>query len=93
MHNTYFTLPVLFAMISNHYPMTYGHPYGWAVLAVVMLAGVLIRQYFVLRHKGSAEGVAAGGGLRAARRRRRRDRAAVASSRAAPASRSRKCKA
>ncbi len=52
-HNTYFTLPVLFAMISNHYPMTYGHPYGWAVLAVVMLAGVLIRQYFVLRHKGS----------------------------------------
>jgi uncharacterized membrane protein len=54
-HNTYFTLPVLFAMISNHYPMTYGHPYGWAVLAVVMLAGVLIRQYFVLRHKGNAK--------------------------------------
>jgi uncharacterized membrane protein len=52
-HNTYFTLPVLFVMISNHYPMTYGHPYGWAVLALVMLAGVLIRQYFVLRHKGS----------------------------------------
>jgi uncharacterized membrane protein len=51
-HNTYFTLPVLFVMISNHYPMTYGHPYGWAVLALVMLAGVLIRQYFVLRHKG-----------------------------------------
>jgi uncharacterized membrane protein len=54
-HNTYFTLPVLFAMISNHYPMTYGHPYAWAVLAVVMLAGVLIRQYFVLRHKGNAK--------------------------------------
>ena len=54
-HNTYFTLPVLFVMISNHYPMTYGHPYGWAVLAVVMLAGVLIRQYFVLRHKGMAK--------------------------------------
>ena len=53
-HNTYFTLPVLFTMISNHYPMTYGHPFGWAVLAVVMLAGVLIRQYFVLRHKGNA---------------------------------------
>ena len=53
-HNTYFTLPVLFAMISNHYPMTYGHRYSWAVLAVVMLAGVLIRQYFVLRHKGAA---------------------------------------
>jgi uncharacterized membrane protein len=52
-HNTYFTLPVLFVMISNHYPMTYGHPYGWAVLALIMLAGVLIRQYFVLRHKGN----------------------------------------
>jgi uncharacterized membrane protein len=54
-HNTYFTLPVLFAMISNHYPMTYGHPYAWAVLALVMLAGVLIRQYFVQRHKGEAK--------------------------------------
>ena len=51
-HNTYFTLPVLFVMISNHYPMTYGHPYGWLVLGVIMLAGVLIRQFFVLRHKG-----------------------------------------
>ena len=53
-HNTYFTLPVLFVMISNHYPMTYSHPYGWAVLGVIMLAGVLIRQFFVLRHKGKA---------------------------------------
>jgi uncharacterized membrane protein len=31
-HNTYFTLPVLFVMITNHYPMTYGNRYGWAVL-------------------------------------------------------------
>ena len=51
-HNTYFTLPVLFIMISNHYPMTYGHKYQWAVLAVIMLAGALIRQYFVFRHAG-----------------------------------------
>jgi uncharacterized membrane protein len=51
-HNTYFTLPVLFIMISNHYPMTYGHKHGWAILAVLMLAGALIRQYFVLRHLG-----------------------------------------
>lgn len=51
-HNTYFTLPVLFIMISNHYPMTYGNSNGWLVLAVLMLAGVLIRQYFVLRHRG-----------------------------------------
>jgi uncharacterized membrane protein len=51
-HNTYFTLPVLFTMISNHYPMTYSHPHGWLVLGVIMLAGVLIRQFFVLRHSG-----------------------------------------
>ena len=51
-HNTYFTLPVLFIMISNHFPMTFGHRYAWAVLAVIMLAGALIRQYFVLRHSG-----------------------------------------
>jgi uncharacterized membrane protein len=54
-HNTYFTLPVLFVMISNHYPMTYGNRYGWAVLAALMLAGVLIRQFFVLRHKGAVK--------------------------------------
>ena len=54
-HNTYFTLPLLFVMISNHYPMTYSHPYGWLVLTFIMLAGVLIRQYFVLRHKGAAK--------------------------------------
>jgi uncharacterized membrane protein len=52
-HNTYFTLPVLFIMISNHYPMTYSHPLGWLVLILVMLAGVLIRQYFVMRHRGA----------------------------------------
>ena len=51
-HNTYFTLPVLFIMISNHYPMTYSHEHGWLVLGFVMMAGVLIRQFFVLRHRG-----------------------------------------
>lgn len=53
-HNTYFTLPVLFIMISNHYPMTYSHANGWLVLIFIMLAGVLIRQFFVLRHSGNA---------------------------------------
>ena len=53
-HNTYFTLPVLFIMISNHYPMTYSHEQGWLVLIFIMLAGVLIRQYFVLRHSHKA---------------------------------------
>jgi uncharacterized membrane protein len=51
-HNTYFTLPVLFTMLSNHYSMTYSHEYNWAVLVLIMVAGVLIRQFFILRHKG-----------------------------------------
>lgn len=51
-HNNYFTLPVLFIMISNHYAMTYNHAYNWLVLAAVMAAGVLIRHFFNLRHKG-----------------------------------------
>lgn len=50
-HNTYFTLPVLFIMVSNHYPMIYSHELGWLSLAVIMLAGVFIRQFFVLRHR------------------------------------------
>ena len=56
-HNTYFTLPVLFIMISNHYPMTYSHEHGWLVLTFIMLAGVLIRQFFVLRHTGQVKWV------------------------------------
>lgn len=51
-HNTYFTLPVLFAMLSNHYSMTYSAANNWLVLVLIMLAGALIRQFFVLRHKG-----------------------------------------
>jgi uncharacterized membrane protein len=49
-HNTYFTLPVLFAMLSNHYSFTWGHRYNWLVLVSMMLAGAAIRQFFVLRH-------------------------------------------
>ena len=51
-HNTYFTLPVLFVMISNHYAMTYGHRYNWVILVAICLAGASIRRYFVARHKG-----------------------------------------
>jgi uncharacterized membrane protein len=51
-HNTYFTLPVLIAMLSNHYGMLYQHPHNWAVLAALMFTGALIRQFFVARHKG-----------------------------------------
>ena len=49
-HNTYFTLPVLFAMLSNHYSFTYSHPQNWLVLVVMMFAGAAIRQFFVMRH-------------------------------------------
>jgi uncharacterized membrane protein len=51
-HNNYFTLPVLFIMISNHYAMTYAHSYNWLILAAIMAAGVLIRHFFNLRHAG-----------------------------------------
>jgi len=51
-HNTYFTLPVLIAMLSNHYGMLYQGRHNWLVLVLLMLAGVLIRQFFLLRHKG-----------------------------------------
>lgn len=54
-HNTYFTLPVLFAMLSNHYSMTYSAPNNWLVLVLIMLAGALIRQFFVLKHKGKRD--------------------------------------
>jgi uncharacterized membrane protein len=53
-HNTYFTLPVLFVMTSNHYAMTYSHEYNWAILIAMSLAGALIRIYFVARHSGKA---------------------------------------
>ncbi|MEX0975508.1 MAG: urate hydroxylase PuuD [Woeseia sp.] len=53
-HNTYFTLPVLFVMISNHYAMTYNHAWNWLILVAFTLAGALIRVWFVARHKGKA---------------------------------------
>jgi len=53
-HNTYFTLPVLFVMTSNHYAMTYSHQFNWVILIAITLAGALIRIYFVARHKGHA---------------------------------------
>jgi uncharacterized membrane protein len=53
-HNTYFTLPVLFVMTSNHFAQTFNHPYNWAILMGLSLAGALIRVWFVARHKGRA---------------------------------------
>ncbi len=50
-HNTYFTLPVLFTMISAHYPMAYAGRFGWLVLLALCGAGVLVRRFFVLTHQ------------------------------------------
>nr|WP_284739205.1 urate hydroxylase PuuD [Pseudomonas sp. CG7] len=49
-HNNYFTLPVLFIMISNHFPSTYGSQYNWLILAGIAVAAVLVRHYFNTRH-------------------------------------------
>jgi uncharacterized membrane protein len=51
-HNNYLTLPVLFAMLSNHFPFTYGHASGWLVLLVLMGLGAWIRYFFNLRNQG-----------------------------------------
>ena len=50
-HNNYMTLPVLFIMISSHFPFTYGHKYNWLILAIISLIGALVRHYFNLRNK------------------------------------------
>lgn len=49
-HNNYFTLPVLFIMISNHFPSTYGHEYAWAILAGISAVGIAVRHHFNVRH-------------------------------------------
>ncbi len=51
-HNTYFTLPVVFAMLATHYAPAFAHPQSWLVLAMFMTAAALIRQFFVLWHSG-----------------------------------------
>jgi uncharacterized membrane protein len=51
-HNNYFTLPVLFIMISNHFSATFGHPHAWAVLTLIAAAGVSIRHFFNRKHRG-----------------------------------------
>jgi uncharacterized membrane protein len=51
-HNNYLTLPLLFIMISNHYPMTYQHQNAWLVLMAIGLVSAWIRHYFNLKHIG-----------------------------------------
>ncbi|MGH7644500.1 MAG: urate hydroxylase PuuD [Gemmatimonadales bacterium] len=52
LHNNYLTLPVLFIMVSMHYPATYGHRWSWAVLVGMSLVGAGVRHWFNLRHQG-----------------------------------------
>ncbi|HZO97516.1 MAG TPA: urate hydroxylase PuuD [Gaiellaceae bacterium] len=54
-HNNYLTLPVLFAMLSNHFPFTYGHDDAWVVLVCLMAVGAWTRHFFNLRHRGRNE--------------------------------------
>ena len=58
-HNTYFTMPVLIAMLSNHYGWVYSHSHNWVALVLLMLAGALIRHFFVARHKTEVAGAPA----------------------------------
>jgi uncharacterized membrane protein len=51
-HNNYLTLPVVFAMLSNHFPFTYGHSWSWLILVVIMALGAWVRHFFNLRHAG-----------------------------------------
>jgi uncharacterized membrane protein len=51
-HNNYFTLPIIFIMISNHYPMTYGHEFGWLVLVAIGVISAYARHFFNLRNQG-----------------------------------------
>lgn len=50
-HNNYLTLPVLFIMISNHFPSTYGSEWNWAILFAIAMLSVLVRHYFNTRHQ------------------------------------------
>ncbi|MFM1989116.1 MAG: hypothetical protein RJA99_2073 [Pseudomonadota bacterium] len=56
-HNTYFTLPVLFTMISNHYASLTNHRHAWLALVGMGVAGATIRLYFVLKHRGQSKPV------------------------------------
>jgi len=51
-HNNYLTLPVVFTMLSNHFPFTYGHSYSWLILIVLLVIGAWVRHFFNLRHLG-----------------------------------------
>jgi uncharacterized membrane protein len=66
MHNNYLTLPVLFLMISNHYPLAFASRWNWVIVALVLIVGAVIRHFYNVRHTGRPSpwwtwGVAAAG--------------------------------
>ncbi|GGX84141.1 hypothetical protein GCM10007160_09230 [Litchfieldella qijiaojingensis] len=54
-HNTYFTLPVVLLMLSNHYSFMYSHELSWVIMSLFIFAGALIRQFFVVMHTGKIQ--------------------------------------
>jgi uncharacterized membrane protein len=52
-HNNYLTLPVIFLMLSNHYPLATSTQFNWVIAALIFIIGVLIRHYFNSRHAGT----------------------------------------
>ena len=53
LHNNYLTLPVIFIMISNHYPLIYATKYSWIIISIVLIIGALIRHFFNIKHSGA----------------------------------------
>ena len=54
LHNNYLTLPVIFVMIGNHYPLAFASRWNWLILAIVLVMGAVIRHFFNQQHKGAA---------------------------------------
>ena len=52
LHNNYLTLPVLFLMISNHYPLSFATRWNWLIVAVVLVVGAVVRHFYNMRHAG-----------------------------------------
>ncbi|MEM6762001.1 MAG: urate hydroxylase PuuD [Pseudomonadota bacterium] len=53
-HNNYLTLPVIFLMLSNHYPATFGHPHAWAIVAMALFLGAIVRHWFNTYETGAS---------------------------------------
>ena len=53
LHNNYLTLPVIFIMISNHYPLIYATKYSWIIISIILIIGALIRHFFNIKHTGT----------------------------------------